>query len=185
MALSGSSWVDQFPTSRSVDDLQEPFRSNVQGFLKAIIQSGASLRIADTLRPPQRVYLMHWSFAIANATINPAKVPLMTGVDIQWVHTDPTGNPDFVASRSAASDMVKGYGIVFAPALKSRHSDGLAIDMTISWQDNLSIIDAAGSTQTIQSEPRNGLNSDLHRIGASYGVVKLVTDPPHWSSDGH
>jgi D-alanyl-D-alanine dipeptidase len=185
MALSGSSWVDQFPTSRSVDDLREPFRSNVQSFLKAITQSGASLRIADTLRPPERAYLMHWSFAVANATANPAKVPLMTGVDIQWVHTDPTGHPDFVASQSAASGMVKGYGIVFAPALESRHSEGLAIDMTISWQGDLSIIDAAGSTQTIQSEPRNGLNLDLHRIGASYGVVKLVTDPPHWSSDGH
>jgi D-alanyl-D-alanine dipeptidase len=185
MALSGSSWVNQFPTSRSVDDLQEPFRSSVGRFLKALTQGGTSLRIADTLRPPERAYLMHWSFAIANATANPAKVPLMSGVDIQWVHTDPTGHPDFAASKSAASDMVRGYGIVFAPALQSRHSEGLAIDITISWQGDLSIIDSTGAAETIRSEPRNGLNSDLHLIGASYGVIKLVTDPPHWSSDGH
>jgi uncharacterized Zn-binding protein involved in type VI secretion len=27
--------------------------------------------------------------------------------------------------------------------------------------------------------------SDLHAVGASYGVHKLVSDPPHWSDDGH
>jgi hypothetical protein len=34
---------------------------------------------------------------------------------------------------------------------------------------------------------KNGtaLNPVLHKIGASYGVIKLLSDPPHWSSDGH
>ncbi|MDB5964086.1 MAG: hypothetical protein JWQ72_586 [Polaromonas sp.] len=25
----------------------------------------------------------------------------------------------------------------------------------------------------------------LHGVGASYGVFKLVSDPPHWSDNGH
>lgn len=185
MLLSGSDWVQQFPTTSSVDDLQEPFRSKVQSFLKALAVAGAKVSIADTLRPSQRVYLMHWSFCIANGTANPAKVPLMDGVDIQWVHTDSAGNPDPTATKAAAADMVKAYGIVFAPALGSRHTEGLAIDMTISWQGDLTINDASGKPVTIIGLPRNGMNGDLHFVGATYGVVKLVTDPPHWSSDGH
>ncbi len=27
-------------------------------------------------------------------------------------------------------------------------------------------------------------NSDLYSVGASYGVIKLISDPPHWSDDG-
>ena len=27
--------------------------------------------------------------------------------------------------------------------------------------------------------------SDLYPVGASYGVHKLESDPPHWSADGH
>jgi hypothetical protein len=185
MQLSGPNWMQEFPTSNNVNDLQDPFRSNVQHFLEELMQSGANINVADTLRPPERVYLMHWSFAIANGTANPAKVPLINGVDIQWVHTDASGNPDFPASKAAALDMVKGFGIVFPPALQSRHSEGLAIDMTISWQGDLMITDSTGLTATIKGPPCNGMNRDLHRTGASYGVIKLVSDPPHWSSDGH
>jgi D-alanyl-D-alanine dipeptidase len=185
MPLSGVDWVDQFPTSSRVHDLVEPFRTSVGRFLSALNDAGATVAIADTLRPPQRVYLMHWSFCILNGTANPAKIPLMSGVDIQWVHTDPQGNTDPVATKAAAADMVKAYGIVFAPALSSRHSQGLAIDTTISWQDDVTIKNASGTAVQIASSPRNGLNPELHRVGAGYGVIKLVTDPPHWSSDGH
>ena len=185
MPVSGLDWVHQFPTSSSPDDLAEPFRSAAKSFLAALSDAGAAVSIADTLRPPQRVYLMHWSFLIANATVNPAKVPLMTGVDIQWVHTDTAGNPDPVASKSAAQSMVKAYGIVFTPAVTSRHTQGLAIDMNISWTGNLTIQDASDTAVTITSVPRNGANPDLHKLGATYGVIKLITDPPHWSSDGH
>jgi hypothetical protein len=185
MPLSGIHWVDQFRASSSVDDLAEPFRTNVDTFLSTLKDAGATVAIADTLRPPERAYLMYWSFCIVNGTANPAKVPLTNGVDIQWVHTDPQGNIDSASTRAAAADMVKAYGIVFAPALSSRHSQGLAIDMTISWQGDLISKNAPGTAIRIASSPRNGLNPELHRVGASYGVIKLVTDPPHWSSDGH
>jgi len=153
--------------------------------LAALNDSGATVRIADTLRPPQRVYLMYWSFAISNEKQNPAKVPLMDGVDIQWVHIDSDGNPDPTTSVLAAAQMVAGYGIVFKPALTSRHTQGLAIDMSITWQGNLSIRNAVGDLVVITSSPRNGSNSDLWSAGVTYGVIKLATDPPHWSSDGH
>jgi hypothetical protein len=36
----------------------------------------------------------------------------------------------------------------------------------------------------ITSSPRTGQNGELHAVGQTYNVVKLVSDPPHWSADG-
>ena len=69
-------------------------------------------------------------------------------------------------------------------ALNSRHADGLAIDMTISWSGSLSIRQRDGSLRSITGQPRNGSNPELIRVGAGYGVIKLASDPPHWSDDG-
>jgi len=186
MPLSGPQWLAQFPTSRSIDDLVVPFRDDAGAFAAALQQAQASVAIADTLRPPERAYLMHFAFAVARASMDPGTVPAMAGVDIQWVHPDAQGNPDPVASKAAAEQMVRGYGIVYSPALTSRHTQGLAIDMTITWQNDLTIANADGTSVTISSVPRTGAgNADLHQVGKSYGLIKLLTDPPHWSSDGH
>lgn len=185
MPLSGPQWVNQFPTSRRVEDLAQPFQTNVQNFIGALEDAGATVTVAATLRPPQRAYLMHFSFLVAHG-FDPAQVPPMPGVDIQWMHTDAQGNPDRTASQAAAQQMVQGYDIVFAPALTSRHSEGNAIDMDITWPGDLDITDGNGNDVTITSVPRTGnKNTDLHQVGLSYGVHKLLTDPPHWSSDGH
>jgi hypothetical protein len=37
----------------------------------------------------------------------------------------------------------------------------------------------------IASGPRDGSNPELIKVGATFGVMKLVSDPPHWSDDGH
>jgi hypothetical protein len=185
MPPSGPSWVTQFPTSRSVTDLVDPFRTNVTNFLAALAAASATVTISATFRPPQRAYLMYYSFLIGNNSIDPATAPAHDGVDIQWVHLDDSGNPDGVASQQAAAAMAGAYDIVFQPSLTSRHTQALAIDMTISWQGDLTITDANGNASTITSLPRSGANSDLQAIGATYGVIKLATDPPHWSSDGH
>jgi hypothetical protein len=186
MTLSGSQWVSQFQTSTSIEDLTDPFRGDVRRFVAALRQAQASVVISDTLRRPERAYLMHFAFAIARETLDPNAVPLMAGVDIQWAHPDAQGQPDLAASRSAAEQMVQGYGIVFKPALTSRHTEGKAIDMTITWLNNLVIADGTGTTVTISSSPRDGAgNADLHQVGSSYGLIKLLSDPPHWSSDGH
>lgn len=85
----------------------------------------------------------------------------------------------------AAGDMVEGYSMVHHAARHSRHNEGKAIDMDIQWTGDLVIRNKSGTITTITSSPKNGNNTDLHTIGASYGVHKLVLDPPHWSSDGH
>jgi hypothetical protein len=185
MPLSGPSWVQQFPTSTSLDDLVEPFRTNVQNFLSALKAAGASVSIADTLRPQQRLDLMYYSYQVAHSGLDPAKVPPIPNVDIEWVHSDDQGNPDTSASTAAAAQMVAAYGIVFSPALQSLHALGEAIDMDISWVGDLTISNADGSTTVISAAPANGQNPALHQVGATYGVIKLLTDPPHWSSTGH
>ena len=57
--------------------------------------------------------------------------------------------------------------------------------MTISWQGTLTITDFDGVTRKIASSPRNGSNPELIQVGKTFGVIKLVSDPPHWSDDGH
>jgi len=186
MPLSGARWVAKFPTSLSLDDLVDPFRGSAKRFVAALNAAHASVTISDTLRPPQRAYLMHFSYAIARESLDPASVPAMPAVDIQWVHANAAGQPDLAASRAAAEAMVRGYGIAFKPVLHSRHTEGRAVDMTLSWRNTLRIVKADGTKQTITSLPRTGAgNTDLHMVGLGYGVKKLVSDPPHWSSDGH
>jgi hypothetical protein len=185
VALSGPAWVAKFPTSEDLADLAEPFRGNAMRFVSALTAAGASVAISTTFRPPERAYLMHFAFDILKGTIQPGDVPPMAGVDIQWVHAAANGTPDPVASKTAAARMVSGYNIVFRPVLTSRHTERNAVDMTITWQGNLTIANADGTTITIATTPRNGGNTDLHAVGQTYGVIKLVKDPPHWSNDGH
>ena len=183
--LSGADWCSKFPNSTSVEDLKEPFRTAAKNFLAALNKAGATVTISATYRPPERAYLMHYSFLIGKNGLDPSTVPAMTGVDINWVHTDAKGNKDIKASRQAANDMVAGYDIVYTPVLTSRHTEGKAIDMDISWGADLTIDGSDGKSTTIKSQPRTGANTDLQSVGAGYGVHKLATDPPHWSSDGH
>ena len=92
---------------------------------------------------------------------------------------------DLTESIDAANEMVEGYNLAFRPARNSRHNSGRAIDMTISWTGELTVLDRNGTMISISSSPKNGMNPGLHAIGATYGVYKLVSDPPHWSDDGH
>jgi hypothetical protein len=76
------------------------------------------------------------------------------------------------------------FQIAFEPSLTSRHIEGRAIDMTIGWNGTIKVKDRQGKAREVGA-PRSGdTNPDLHRIGAGYGVIKLVSDPPHWSDDG-
>jgi hypothetical protein len=184
MPLSGSSWVSKFPTSTDVEDLIPPFRDNVKLFIAAIKAAGADLTISATYRPLERAWLMAYAWSIAREKLSPAKVPANPAIDIDWVYRRPNGRIDYVASRKAAEDMVQGYDIAFKPALTSQHTARLAIDMTISWPATLSIVNAQGKTVAITSLPRSGSNADLIAVGATYKVIKLVSDPPHWSVDG-
>lgn len=178
---SGNSWVAEFPTSILISDLSPTFQGNVLTFISALKAGQAQVSINATYRPRERAYLMHWAYKIAKGQVNPESVPSMKGVDICWVHRNVAGDIDLSSSRQAAQQMVNAYGIVYAPALVSRHTERLAIDMNISWPNELNI-----NGVTIKTTPRTGSgNTDLHSVGATYNVLKLASDPPHWSDDGH
>lgn len=187
---SGSVWVGRFPGSASVSTLVAPFKDNVTSFLAALRAAGASVTISATLRPPERAYMMHWSWRIATKGYDPQTVPARTGVNIIWAHTV-NGAYCEADSRAGATDMVNGFGmqrLKTAPALTSNHVTGNAIDMNISWTGDLTITKADGTSVKITSEPRDGMNTDLHAVGSGYGVIKFVggaADIPHWSVDGH
>jgi hypothetical protein len=182
--VSGSDWVNKFPTSKDVNDLISPFRENVEDFIAALKDAGAEIDVSATYRPKERAYLMHYAFRIAREGLNPVDVPPMEGVDIDWVHRKANGQVDLHASKDAAEDMVNAYGIVYRPALSSMHTARLAIDMTITWDGTLSIKNEQGKTVKITSGPKTGQNSKLVEVGKSFGVIKLLSDPPHWSSNG-
>lgn len=181
-ALSGAAWwhanQSKFPNSSRVDDLEPGFRGKLLEFLAALRAANASIMIAATRRNKQRAYLMHHCFKIANGSEHPANVPPEPGVSIVWDHGE------LAKSRQAARQMVQLFGIVFQPSLNSLHISGLAVDMDINWSGLLSIRAKGGQLFRLDA-PRNGSNSVLHRVGASYGVFKLISDPPHWSVDGH
>lgn len=173
LKLSGASWVNRFPTSRSLNDLNPSFRKNVSNFIGAINNAGGHVNISATYRPPERAYLMHYSSMIARGEIAPQNVPQMNGVSIKWVHPTPE------QSVRAAKEMANAYDIVYPPALTSRHTAHDAIDMRITGMKGRDILDANGNSVRITTL------RDLNAIGASYGVIKLASDPPHWSNNGH
>jgi len=187
MPLSGPDWVDRFRGSSDPNDCVGDFRDNLNQFLKALRAAKAKVMIAATLRPPERAYLMHHAYKIAHNVEDPSNIPRMVTVNIDWVHRDEAGEPDIPASRSAASQMVTAFGIVAQPALVSRHTQGRAVDMDISWSGTLTIAPRNGPPRSISSTPRTGENKELQAVGSSYGVIKAVFagDPPHWSDDGH
>lgn len=181
--LSGAHWVAQFPTSTVVAHLETGFQQKVRKFLNALVAAGAVYKIAATYRPAERAYLMHYAWCIAKENLDPRTVPAQAGVNICWLHPE---DADLQKSRAAAAAMVAAYDIVYKPSLTSRHIERLAIDINISWEGDLNIVNGFGVTIVINTTPRNGAgNAQLHAVGASYGVYKLVEDPPHWSSDGH
>ncbi|MCA1568193.1 MAG: peptidoglycan-binding domain-containing protein [Acidobacteria bacterium] len=198
MELSGVQFVGRFLGSRETAELVQPFRGNLERFLAALGAAGAAVHVTTTFRPAKRAYLMHHAFAISKGRIRadqvppfdpavvPADDPHKGPLDISWVHTDARGRRDFVASRKVATQMVAAYRIVFGPAFPTRHSARRAVDMSITWAGPLRIADGTGRIVTITTTPRVGAdNRQLHAVGATYGVLKLVVDRPHWSDNGH
>ena len=177
---SGPQWCPRFPGSTSPADLLPDFRDDVRAFISQMQDGGASVTISATFRPPQRAYLMHWCWLIAREGADPASVPPMAGVAIDWTH-----DANDSAARAAAEAMVLGYAIRFEPSLTSRHTERRAIDMTVAWQGALTLTDFNGQRRVIASTPRDGTNPDLAAVGKTFGVIKLAADPPHWSDDGH
>jgi hypothetical protein len=77
LILSGKDWVNKFPTSKSVADLDPTFGANVSKFLAALAAAGASVAINATYRPKERAYLMHYAFRIARQGLSPLTCRLL------------------------------------------------------------------------------------------------------------
>jgi hypothetical protein len=128
--------------------------------------------------------LIHWCWNLNKRKVKASKIPPLNGVFIEWDHGDEEN------SIKAANEMVLAFGIhklQTKPALRSRHTERKAIDMTITWSGTLVIKDAAGLIIPINTEPRTGMNKQLHDIGKTYRVIKYWDGPkdkPHWSIDG-
>ena len=183
--LSGAAWVDRFPGKKDIDSCEGEFKSNITAFKAALDEAKADVKINATYRPPERAYMMHWSWEIVNNAADPKSIPSMEGVNINWDHSDNQ------KSIKAAKEMVNGFEIgtlKTAPALDSRHTHREAIDMIISWTGDLVIKNKDGTAVTIKSDPKTGMNTDLKAVGETYSVKKFVggdKDIPHWSSTGH
>jgi len=184
---SGPAWCAQFPTSASLDDLTPAFRDSVTAFIAALRAAGAKVAISATYRPPERAYLMHWCSMIAGYTKNGQQVIVpataatpMPSVDIDWTH-----GGDANAAKAAAAAMVKAYNIAFPAVLVSRHTQRRAIDMTITGSGTINAKDVSGAVHAIALTADNSKNAGLIALGKSYKVIKLLSDAPHWSDDGH
>ena len=180
--LSGKDWwranQARYPNSQEIDDLESGFRSRVEDFIGSLKHAGASVVVNSTRRNAIRAHLMHYSWKIAYDRLDPKDVPKPGGLNIEWDHGD------IEKSRKAAEEMVKLFGMAHIASLTSNHIRGKAIDMNISWKDTLVITRPAPLLTRIESRPRTGQNRELHDIGATFGVRKLVSDPPHWSYNG-
>src|SRR5262245_17402712 len=94
--LSGAQWCARFPGSNELADLIKRFRDKAEAFISAMNSAGAKVTISATLRPPERAYLMHWCCMVADSGQDPARIPKMAGVNIQWAH------PTLAESKAAA-----------------------------------------------------------------------------------
>lgn len=179
--LSGRTWWQRnqglYLNSESTADLEPQFRGKVEAFIKALKAGGARVTVSSTRRNKVRAYLMHYCYRIARGEIDAGDVPMEAGCNILWDHGEET------ASREAARIMADLFDIVYQPSLTSRHVEGKAVDMSIRWTGTIKVKDAAGRTRSL-AQPGHGMNTMLHEIGRSFGVYKLVSDEPHWSSDG-
>lgn len=180
---SGLTWVNRFQTSKALDDLKGSFKPNCQSFVTALKNAGAHVKISATYRPSERAYLMHYSWLIAHG-LAPTEVPDMPGANIDWAHRDAKGKPNLAAAKHAAQAMVAKYEIVYEPLLASRHCEGLAVDMNLTWNGNIKIHNKDGTITTIGSPHSGATNKQLHQVGATHGVIKRTDDAPHWSQDG-
>src|SRR5690242_7394322 len=113
---SGPAWVNwanvHEKESKSIDDLVDPFKSNVKAFLKALTDAGVKdkdIEIQETKRSAKRAYLFHWSWLIGLGKAEASEAKSMAGVEIEWDHGDPT------KSKNAANVMIDMFGLAVPP----------------------------------------------------------------------
>ena len=181
---SGSHWCKRFMGDNTLNALSTDFKPKVVQFVAALKEANIGIRISSILRPVKRAYLMYWAFKIAKGT-PPEQADPFPGVDIDWLHRDKNGNPDYAKAKTAAQQMCAGYGIRWNSAKqkvarpgRSNHTQGDAIDMTLTNYIGKSVKNAQGEIIKI------GAFSDLAAIGRTYGVIYFPKENMHWSING-
>jgi hypothetical protein len=177
--LSGADWVREFATSKTIDDLKEPFKGNLSRFIDMLQDNKANVEISATYRPPERAWLMHWAWVIAKGGIKYSRLGTIKNphnVKIAWDHGSEAD------SRAAAAEMVSAYQMAHIAALQSRHTERRAVDMTITRLPKTLLVD--GEQYPIGKQKASA-NEALWMVGQMFKVIKLDSDPPHWSDDGH
>lgn len=183
---AGVIWVSRFPGSKDILDLAPPFRGDVQNLLQRLIEGRASVDVEATWRPEERAWLMHYACWVAGFTkdgqffqMESSEVPAHSNIDIDW-----TCGGDRSTAIEAAKQMVAAYGIVFPASLTSNHIKRLAIDWKVRIANGATIRDAQGHPFSF-SGAADQTDKRFHAIARTFGVLPLVTDPVHFSIDGH
>jgi hypothetical protein len=141
---SGSFWITwanaNAQPSTDVNDLAEPFKTNVKDFIRAMTDAGVAYpEITTARRSAKRAYLFHWCWLSGLGKVKAADAKPMLGVDIEWDHGK---DADSIAG---AKEMIAGFGLAVppkstnAPALDSKHINGTAIDMTFTWKGSVTV----------------------------------------------
>ncbi len=198
--LAGTGWFSRYNQdyfgSNQVSDLSDTFRPEVQSFLGALQEGGVpNPTISSTKRSYERQFIMYYAKQIADGKMDADEVQEITptNIDIQWDY----GNDNYSVAAAKALLGGQGFGIGTNPVGKpdqgSLHITGDAIDMNITGYKNKLVF--VGPDATPWSEAHGyveGLSlvkitdaNTLYEIGATYGVIKLLSDPPHWSVNGH
>lgn len=181
-----------YPAYTDINELEAGFRQNVENFRAALAAAGIKTTVFSTYRPPERAYLMHYAWLIAKNRLSDehlsdaSQIPTMPGVDINWDYKNAQ------LTRQAAQEMLAffdiGSNLKTAPALRSRHTARLALDMDVSWSGTKSILNASGKAVTIRNNQGSAaLNPKLIKLAATYGVIHFhipSKDKTHWSNDG-
>ncbi len=187
---SGIYWINwanaNAPNSKSLTALEPAFGLNVLKFIDSLVTGGATVKVEATRRSAKRAYLFHWCWMIYLEKCQASAATGMSGVDIQWDHGDKA------ASIKGAGEMVTGFGLALphnhksevAPALKSNHIDGKAIDMDIKWYNKIKVKKNDGKLVELSYQPHVNSNTALIEVGKSFGIIKHLHDAPHWSFNG-
>jgi hypothetical protein len=205
--LSGSHWQkitnDKWPESSKVEDLSDGFRPKAQAFIEMLKQNKIDLEVSSTKRPPERAYLYHYCLEVAAGRVQPADVPKLPTVDIEWDHDDAE------KSKTAAKEMADAFGLVGVAAYPSNHSGGNALDMKMNFKANakegknaitykVSTTDKDSVSRdlkvddeaTIGTSARSKVIQDigdreLSKAGKDFGAIRAINnDIVHWSLDG-
>lgn len=199
--LSGAAWAREFRDTGTLEKLEDTFEANVRRFINALSEAGISRSIFSTFRPPQRSYMMRWSYLIYKnqyALDKDPKIPDYTfpralkgtggdtpesklPLNICWYHTDEAGNLSIGKSKTAAKELLAALGVdprlTTAPAFPSKHNYGNAIDMDVRWTGEKRLRAANGTLVRLASTPKHSLNPSLWRVAATYNVIHFGTGP--------